>query len=59
VSSGRSGKSSDPTQSAPQGRKPYRAPELRAYGSLARITEAVGFMGTLDGGTMILMRRTR
>lgn len=40
------------------GRKRYRAPSLVVYGSLARITDAVTFMGNLDGGMVVAMRRS-
>jgi hypothetical protein len=45
-------------QGPQEARKPYQPPSLRSYGSLARITESVGFMGKLDGGMAFFMRRT-
>ncbi len=30
-------------------KKPFRAPKLKIYGDVARITEAVGMSGAMDG----------
>ena len=59
MSSDSSKKIADSTRAAQGERRPYQAPLLRVYGSLAKITDTVGFMGNLDGGMVILMRRTR
>jgi hypothetical protein len=36
----------------------YAKPRLVVYGDLTRITQSVGFMGGLDGGAVIFMRKT-
>jgi hypothetical protein len=38
-------------------KKPYTPPRLIAYGDIAQLTAAVGFMGSVDGG-MFFMSRT-
>ena len=58
MSFGNGGKASEVTEGPPPGRRPYRAPSLVVYGNLARITDAVTFMGNLDGGTKLGMRKT-
>lgn len=48
----------DSTPKPKPGKRPYRAPVLQRYGSLARITDSVTNMGMLDGGSVVGMRRT-
>lgn len=43
---------------APESKKQYRSPQLLVYGDVQTITQAVGPMGNLDGGTITGFRKT-
>lgn len=48
----------DLEQASQARKKPYEAPRLETYGDVAKITQAVGTMGNLDGGGGFFMMRS-
>lgn len=43
----------------PTPKKTYRSPVLRVYGDIRAITQSVGSLGAMDGGTMAGRMMTR
>jgi hypothetical protein len=46
-------RSSDPHAVVTSGKKPYETPRLTTYGTIREVTNAVGYMGMMDGGRVI------